>query len=102
MPRKPKYPGRPGRPPKPKKKEKTTARRSLNREMLFRIHVLDRYFRAVRKDPSRPLLSLAGLVELHRIPRSTLVADIQTMRESLNAPLEHTTDCHGRRGWIYT
>ena len=74
----------------------------MNRDILFRIHLLDRYFREVRKDPSRPLLTLEGLSEYHRIPRTTLVKDIRTMRDSFNAPLESTTDNHGRRGWTYT
>ena len=96
MPRKPKYPGKPGRPPKNKKK---SGLRSLTRELLFRIHELDRYFRALRKDPSRPLLPLKELVEHHRIPRSTLVKDLRTMRETFNAPLKFIKE---RGGWGYT
>ena len=95
MPRKAKFPGKPGRPPK----KKSTKRASLNREMLFRIHQLDRYFRELRKDPSRPLLSIPQLVEYHRIPKSTLQKDIKTMQETLNAPLAFVSE---RGGWGYT
>ena len=86
-----------GRPPKP-----AAPKCSNNnaRELLCRLHVIDRFMREQFDDPDprRRYLSIAGLVEVLRIARSTLVKDIKTLQRTINAPLQVIKE---RGGWGY-
>ena len=89
----------PGRPPK--NNTPTPSRVKLGRELLVRIAILDRYFRDLfdNPDPNVPYLSIAELVPVVRIARSTLVKDLKTLRETFNAPVKFIKE---RGGWGYT
>jgi predicted DNA-binding transcriptional regulator YafY len=95
----PKKKSRPrGRPPKKQPAPKCTNNNA--RELLCRLHIIDRFMREQFDDPDpcRRYLSIAGLVEVLRIARSTLVKDIKTLQRTLNAPLQVIKE---RGGWGY-